>query len=62
MIVAESLEMLPAAHRNVVRLRLEGFEVAEIANECGRSKRTVERLLQESRERLRTALKMETEQ
>jgi RNA polymerase sigma-70 factor (ECF subfamily) len=54
--VAEALEKLPADHRQAVELRMEGYEVAEIARALGRSKRTGERLLQEAREVLRAAL------
>ena len=50
--VEESLDGLPAQHRLVVQLRLEGHEVAEIAKMMGRGKRSVERILQECRERL----------
>jgi RNA polymerase sigma factor (sigma-70 family) len=54
--VREALEKLPAPHRQVVELRLEGYEVAEIARTVERSKRTVERILQEARGELRTLL------
>jgi DNA-directed RNA polymerase specialized sigma24 family protein len=54
--VAEALEKLPADHRRAVELRMDGYDVADIARELGRSKRTSERLLQEAREALRTAL------
>lgn len=50
--VEESLDGLPAQHRLVVQLRMEGHEVAEIAKMIGRGKRSVERILQECRERL----------
>ena len=50
--VEESLDGLPAQHRLVVQLRMEGHEVAEIAKMMGRGKRSVERILQECRERL----------
>jgi DNA-directed RNA polymerase specialized sigma24 family protein len=40
----------------VVELRMEGYEVAEIAQQTGRSKRTVERILQESRNQLKVLL------
>ena len=50
--VDEALGKLPAAQRQMVELRVEGHEVAEIARRTGRSKRTVERLLQEGRARL----------
>jgi DNA-directed RNA polymerase specialized sigma24 family protein len=32
-----------------VKLRIEGWDVAEVARKTGRSKRTVERILQETR-------------
>jgi RNA polymerase sigma-70 factor (ECF subfamily) len=47
--VEEALGRFPADYRRVVELRMEGHEVAEIARLTGRSKRTVERILQESR-------------
>jgi RNA polymerase sigma-70 factor (ECF subfamily) len=50
--VEEALDSLPAQHRRVVQLRMEGYEVAEIAKLMERGKRSVERILQECRERL----------
>jgi len=50
--MGEILACLPQQHRDVVSQRLDGFEVAEIAERMGRSKRTVERILQEARSRL----------
>jgi RNA polymerase sigma factor (sigma-70 family) len=50
--VEEALERLPPQHRRMVTFRVEGHEVAEIAERTGRSKRTVERILQEARTRL----------
>ena len=50
--VDEALERLPPAHRAIIQLRIEGHEVAEIADKMGRSKRTVERVLQEARQKL----------
>jgi len=52
MSVGEALDRLPEQHGQAVRLRMEGYEVSEIAKRTGRSKRSVERLLQESRVRL----------
>jgi RNA polymerase sigma-70 factor (ECF subfamily) len=52
MVADEALDALPANVREMARLRLEGYEVAEIAEKVGRSKRTVERLLQECRKQL----------
>ncbi len=50
--VEEFLERLTPAQRAVVELRIVGHEVAAIARETGRSKRTVERILQEIRRKL----------
>jgi RNA polymerase sigma-70 factor (ECF subfamily) len=47
--VAELLERLPAEYRAVVELRMFGHDVADIAQRLARSKRSVERILQESR-------------
>jgi RNA polymerase sigma-70 factor (ECF subfamily) len=52
LVIDEALGRLPAQHRQMVELRIEGHEVAEIARRSGRSKRTVERILQEARARL----------
>ncbi len=52
MAVEEALDRLPVSHRLVVQLRMEGYEVAEIAQMTGRGKRSVERILGECRERL----------
>ena len=50
--VDEALDRLPAQHKLVTQLRMEGDDVAEIARKTGRSKRSVERILQECREKL----------
>ncbi len=52
LVIDEALGRLPSQHREMVELRAQGYEVAEIAERTGRSKRTVERLLQEARRRL----------
>jgi RNA polymerase sigma-70 factor (ECF subfamily) len=57
--VEDTLSRLPAAHQEVLRLRLEGFEVQEIADKLGRSLRTCERLLQEVRKKLADLLQPE---
>jgi RNA polymerase sigma-70 factor, ECF subfamily len=56
MAVEEALERLPAEQEKAIRLRMEGYEVGEIAARLNRAKRTVERLLQEGRGRLRESL------
>jgi RNA polymerase sigma-70 factor (ECF subfamily) len=52
LVVEESLTLLPPLCRTICELRLAGHEVDEISDRVGRSRRTVERLLQESRRRL----------
>lgn len=56
MVVDQALEGLPALHRRMIELRIEGYEVGEIAEQVERSKRTVERVLQEFRARLDTLI------
>jgi RNA polymerase sigma-70 factor (ECF subfamily) len=57
--INEVLERLPAGHRKIVELRVEGHEVADIATQTGRAKRSVERILQEFRDRLRSEIAVE---
>jgi RNA polymerase sigma-70 factor (ECF subfamily) len=52
MVVEDLLEGLPAVHRRMIELRIEGHELNEIAAAVQRSKRSVERVLQEFRQRL----------
>ena len=52
MVIEELLEDLPEAHRRMIELRIEGHEVNEIAAAVQRSKRSVERVLQDFRQRL----------
>jgi RNA polymerase sigma-70 factor (ECF subfamily) len=47
--IDEALERLPPQHKQMVELRIQGHEVAEIAEKTGRSKRSAERVLQEAR-------------
>jgi DNA-directed RNA polymerase specialized sigma24 family protein len=49
LVIDEVLAGLPASYRQIVELRIEEYEVAEIAQRVGRSKRSVERVLQEFR-------------
>ena len=58
-VVQEALATLKAEHREVVELRIQGYEVDEIAAKCNRAKRTVERFLQEARKRLAALLQYE---
>jgi RNA polymerase sigma-70 factor (ECF subfamily) len=52
MVVEELLRDLPEAHRKMIELRIEGHEVNDIAATVQRSKRSVERVLQDFRRRL----------
>lgn len=52
LVVDEQVAALPESNRLIVRLRAEGYEVGEIAAAAGRSRRTVERVLQDFRARL----------
>lgn len=52
LVIDELLAALPTQQRQMIELRIEGYEVAEIAERTGRSKRTVERVLQEFRKKL----------
>jgi RNA polymerase sigma-70 factor (ECF subfamily) len=54
--IDELLSPLSADRRAAVELRLAGHDVAGIATTVGRSKRTIERYLQEFRSRLEAAL------
>jgi RNA polymerase sigma-70 factor (ECF subfamily) len=59
MTVEEALALLPPDHRRMMALRIEGYSVAEIATKTRRSRRTVERVLQECRKTLGNLLKPE---
>jgi RNA polymerase sigma-70 factor (ECF subfamily) len=61
MTIDEALERLPPQHKQMLILRVEGYEVVEIAQQVGRSKRTVERILQECRKTLADLLDSEKE-
>ena len=52
MVIDEVVSKLPEGHREVVRLRIDGHEMSEIATKTGRSLRTTERILQEFRARM----------
>ena len=52
MVFEEHLADLPVSNREIVRLRVEGYEVSEIADRTGRARRTIERVLQDFRRRL----------
>jgi RNA polymerase sigma-70 factor (ECF subfamily) len=60
LVVKDTLERMPPVERQTLELRMEGYEVAEIADRIGRSKRTVERSLQQARTRLKSLLDEES--
>lgn len=49
MVVEDILKDLPQTQQKIVKLRIEGHDIASIAENSGRSKRTVERTLQNFR-------------
>jgi RNA polymerase sigma factor (sigma-70 family) len=57
MVLEETLGGLPTSQRSIVELRIEGFQVEEIAQKTGRSRRTVERALQDFRSQLGALLR-----
>jgi RNA polymerase sigma-70 factor (ECF subfamily) len=59
MTIEEMLEGLTPEQRQVISLRIDGYDVAAIAQKTGRAKRSVERLLQEFRKAMATQLDME---
>jgi RNA polymerase sigma-70 factor, ECF subfamily len=52
MVIEEVLDKLPPTSADVIKCRLEGYEVADIAARLGRAKRSVERILQDFRSRM----------
>ncbi|MCA9191309.1 MAG: sigma-70 family RNA polymerase sigma factor [Planctomycetales bacterium] len=52
MCIDDLLEDLPEASQQAIRMRIEGYEVSEIAEKTKRSKRTVERVLHAFRAKL----------
>ncbi len=50
--IEELLAPLPESYREVIHLRIAGHEVQEIAEKVSRSKRSVERILQDFRQQL----------
>ena len=56
MVVEELLGQFPPPQDQVIQLRIEGHEVGEIARITKRSKRTVERVLQQFRKHLTTLI------
>ena len=51
-VVDDLLSDLPETHRRIVKLRIEGYRAEDISQAAQRSKRTVERVLKEFRQKL----------
>ena len=51
-VVEDLLKELPEIHRKMIEMRIEGYEVSEVSDALRRSKRSVERVLQDFRRRL----------
>ena len=58
MTIDDVLQTLPEPHQQVVRARIDGYEIAEIAQRVSLSRRSVERILQSFRKRLRKSLNL----
>jgi RNA polymerase sigma-70 factor, ECF subfamily len=56
MVIDEMAAEMPEGSRQIIELRVEGYEVSEIAERTGRAKRSVERVLQQFKEQMRVAL------
>jgi len=56
LVVRDTLERLPPPERQMLELRMEGYDVVEMSARTGKSKRTVERTLQQARARLKQVL------
>jgi RNA polymerase sigma-70 factor, ECF subfamily len=59
MVVDELMSQLPPTQDKIIQLRIEGYEVNEIAELTQRSKRTVERILQQFRLKLASTINEE---
>lgn len=56
LVIEETLATMPASTREIIKQRIAGHDVQEIAEQVGRSKRSVERVLQEFRAKLGASL------
>ena len=57
LVFQDALERLPCSDRDLVRLRIDGFSVAEVAEMTGRSTCTVERIIRGTRLKLSELLR-----
>ena len=59
LVVSELLARMPVKQQQIVTLRVDGHRVEEISTAVGRSRRTVERVLQQFRRKLKQELQPE---
>jgi RNA polymerase sigma-70 factor (ECF subfamily) len=52
LLIEDELKGYPDVNRQIVRMRIEGYDIMETVRATGRSRRTVERVLQEFRKQL----------
>jgi RNA polymerase sigma-70 factor (ECF subfamily) len=55
MLIEDEIKEYPPVNKDIVRMRIEGYDIGEIVNATGRSRRTVERVLQDFRQKLTDA-------
>jgi len=60
LMIQELLAKLPSIQQDMIQYRLEGYEIDEIAEKTKRSKRSVERILQNFRDQLKALLQSES--
>lgn len=60
MVIDELVGTLPESHRRIIQLQIEGWDVGGIAAETQRSRRTVERVLQQFRIQLKEMISDES--
>lgn len=52
LVIDEMLSGMPSIKREIIQLRIQGYQVQDIAEKTGRAKRTIERILQQFKQRL----------
>jgi RNA polymerase sigma-70 factor (ECF subfamily) len=62
LVVEEILQTLPASQRAIIELRIEGYRVEEIVHRTGRATRSIERALQDFRNKLSSLIHEEDSQ
>lgn len=60
-VISQLLSELPESHRVMIRMRIDGASLEDVSSEVQRSRRTVERVLHQFRERLARMLELNEE-